>query len=178
MLGFLAHVHRRLKYRWVRNRKLQLVRLCEEGVPLDRTWKLCEQIINGMKLDDLALIPIPMIQLYTVRTPYRSIETYQKTVDYIRHALKEENKLDRGWSSFEMQIVTVGDFLISEQGFYLTSNALPKFLLSVKEVLELIEQADGEELGVTGFNHRALIPFFVRLRDTLLDLYDLQFASK
>lgn len=178
MLSLFSGLHRSLKNRVVKNRKSRLLKLNDQGIPLDRTWKLCEQILNGMNPKDYCLIPVSLLQLHTLRTPYRSIETYQKTVDYIRYTLEEEKKLDRGWTSFEMHVVSAGDFMVGEDGFYLTSNALSKFMVSVKEVIELIEQADGHELGVTGYNHRALIPFFVRLRDTLFDLYDLQFALK
>jgi|SRR6185503_1496236 len=178
MLSLLSGIHRSLKNKLVKDRKTRLMKLMEQGVPLDRMWKLCEQIIEGINPDDYCLIPVSLLQMHTLRTPYRSIETYHKTVNYIRYALREEKKLDRGWSSFEMQIISMGDFMIGEERYYLTSGALPKFLISIKEVIELMAQADGQELGVAGYNNRALIPFFVRLRDTLLDLYDLQLTLK
>lgn len=178
MLAFLSGIRRSFKNRVVKDRKQRLIKLNEQGLPLDRTWKLCGEILDGMNPDDYCFIPVSILQLHTLRTPYRSIETYQKTVDQIRYALREEKKLDRNWSSFEMQVISAGDFMIGEEGFYLTSNALPKFLNSIKEMIELMAQADGQDLGVTGYNHRVLIPFFVRLRDTLFDLYDLQFTFK
>lgn len=176
MLGLVRNVKRRVVQHFRQRRLQQFTKLIDEGVPLDRTWKLCEEILAQMDVRDYQGLPIVLLQRHLVRTPYRSIQTYQKTLDSIKDALKQEQKLDRGWSSFETQTLTVADFMMTEDGYYMTSDALPKFLVTAKELFEFMDQADGEDLGVVGFNNRALIPLFVRLRDTLMDLYDLQFA--
>ena len=176
MLGLVKNVKRRVVQHLRQRRLQQLTKLIDDGVPLDRTWKLCEEILSQMNVKDYERLPIVLLQRHLVRTPYRSIETYQKTLESIKDSLKKEQKLDRGWSSFETQTMTIADFMMTEDDYYLTSDALPKFLLTAKELFEFMNQADGEELGVVGFNNRALIPLFVRLRDTLMDLYDLQFA--
>lgn len=176
MLTLVASVKQRVVQHWRRKRYDQIVKLIEHGVPLERTWKLCEEIATQMNPRDYTGIPISRLQQNLIRTPYRSITTYHNTILYIKEQLKQEHKLDRGWSAFESQTLTVADFMMTEDGYYVSSDALPQFIVSVKEMLDLMSQADGEELGVAGFNNRALIPLFVRLRDTLMDLFDLQFA--
>lgn len=174
MFGFIKkHADRLIR----KHQKQQLTQLVTDGIPLDRTWKLCEEILSKMTIKDYDFVTVHVAQLSLVRTPYRSVDSYLKTIAEITKHLKEESKISRGWSSFETQTVTIADWLMSEDGqFYLPMARVPEFLTKAQELLELMSQADGAELGVVAYNNSALIPFFVRLRDTLIDLYDVQFA--
>jgi hypothetical protein len=176
MIGFVSGVVSRIQRRLKQEHKKRISLVLEQGIPLDRTWKVCEELLLQMDPKKYAAIPVSASQATLVRTPYQSLETYIKTLKSVIFDFKEENKIDRGWSSFETQTLTVSDFLKTEDGYYMTPASLVEFLTEVKELLELISQAEHEELGVTAHNVRVLVPFFVRLRDTLFDLYDLQFA--
>lgn len=153
----------------------RIEQILEEGLPLDRTWKVCEELASVINFSDDELAKIRHSGRY-IRTPWTSIETYLATVIALRDDFRNEVKIDRNWSSFEKHTVTMATFLIAEDDHYIQTSSLNVLLKMVRELLELIAQAEHEELGVTAHNLRALTPFFVRLRDTLLDLYSLQLA--
>lgn len=162
--------------RKIRTERLKRIeKVLEEGLPLDRTWKVCEELAADLHFTEAQLKRI-RYSAHFVRTPWPSIETYLATVIELRDDFRNEVKIDRNWSSFEKHVVTMASFLVAEEGHYLKTDSIEILLRTVRELLELISQAEHEELGLTAFNMRALIPFFVRLRDTLLDLNHIQLA--
>lgn len=177
MKGILTKVKRYFT-RKIRNDRLNRIeKILEEGLPLDRTWKVCEELSMDLHFSAEEMYKIRADQSgFLIRTPWPSIETFLTTVHELRNQFRDEVKIDRNWSSFEKHTIMMASFLVSEDGHYLPVDSINRLLEIVRDLLGLISQAEHEELGVTAFNMRALIPFFVRLRDTLLDLNRLQLA--
>jgi hypothetical protein len=156
--------------------RMQLQELEKQGIPYNRTWKFCEEILSRMRIDDFKLLTPDIAMQHSVLVPFRSLQTYHVVLHQIRLALENEEKLERSWNSFETQTVSVADFMTTEDGFYMTADQMIAFLKTGVTVCELMNQADGEETGVAAYNHRALVHFFVRYKDTLMSLFELQAA--
>ena len=101
MIGFVSGVVNRIQRRLKQEHKKRISLVLEQGVPLDRTWKVCEELLTQMDLKKYASVSVHAAQATLVRTPYQSLETYIKTLKSVIFDFKEENKIDRGWSSFE-----------------------------------------------------------------------------
>ncbi|MDR3392313.1 MAG: hypothetical protein P4L77_11325 [Sulfuriferula sp.] len=169
-------------FKWIRKRRLHAVKrtlthMDESGVPYDRMWKLCEKILDHVKEKDFKHLSPPELQANLVRTPFKSLQTYNEALRGIQVALENEQKIERSWSSFEALSLSLSEFMVTEDGqFYMNRESLVELVRRGRHICQLINQAEDEEVGVMAHNQRVLIHFFVRYKDTLLDLFDLQFA--
>jgi hypothetical protein len=149
----------------------------DRGIPYDRTWRLCEEIANTIDINRIKReYSVEVGTTHRLRTPYPLVEQYRRTVLQVIHHMENEIKLERGWSAFDMVDTTVSDFMCSEERFYLPIEQLCLFVLDVRKLCQLLSQSEYEETGVLAHNQRVLVHFFVRLKETLTDIFDLQAA--
>ncbi len=171
---------RAVRHSWrqmhLRRNRASIQQLLRDELPYDRAWKMCELILSRIDSRALAVYSPAVGMTCTLRTPYQTVETYQKTLDIIRLALTNEDRLEPGWRTFEVSTISVSSFLRTETNFYLPVSKLVDFLNTGRAVCELVSYTENQDVGVNAHNVRILTHFFVRFRDTLVDLYDLQLA--
>lgn len=178
-----------MKFRWldqlkktIRLRRLQVTRkslleMEEREIPYDRTWKMCELILEHIREQNFHLLSAQTQQSAVVRTPFKSLQTYNDALWGIFTALNNEQKIERSWSSFEALSLSLSEFMVTEDSkFYMSRDSLIVLVSRGRSICQLMSQAEGEDTGVMAHNQRVLIHFFVRYKDTLMDLFDLQFA--
>lgn len=173
--NLLGSVRRFVRHRIHKHHKARFIELEKRGIPFDRTWRLCEEIANAIPTQLIEReYTISAGQTQRLRTPYPSIEQYRKSISLIIHHMENERKIERGWSTFDMHDSTVADFLCSENRFYLSIKELSLFVNDVKELCQLMSLSEYDNVGVLAYNQRVLVHFFVHLKKTLSDLFDLQ----
>jgi hypothetical protein len=160
------------RLKWVR----QSITSFEQTVPYERNWKYCELVANNIDLDKIRHYNPSLTSVTIIRSCFKTLDGYQNFMEEIVKSLTYERKIDWGWGTLFNEDISLNGFLRSEDGYYLSPEAIVVFLKNVKTLCELISQFEDQDTGVNAHNVRTLTHFFTNLRVTLLDLFDLQFA--
>lgn len=148
-----------------------------QNIPLSRGWKVCEVLLRKIAREQLFVRIDPHIAATTlIRTPYRTLDEYLKALEVFLFAMKKEEPIPKTWLSYDDRTISFERWMVSSDGFYMSGNDLKKFFNYLDELLEYIDNLEGEDTGTNPYNARLLYQFFARLRDTLTDLHSLQLA--
>lgn len=140
-------------------------------------WRICAMLLSEIKDQSILNVETYRKHAEAIRVPYFTMDAYITELQHIRNLLVAQERIDHNLNTF-VQTVTLSEFMQTADGRYMTFTDMLLLLKFGREICELMEHLSTEDTGIVGWNNRVLIPFFMRFRDTLMDLYELQFTKR
>jgi hypothetical protein len=134
--------------------------------------ELCLELIQGFKeLSDQNYSPLAANGIF-INALVPNIAKFNPLLKQINFAVKQGESLDAMKYNLVLVNMTLDQFFISEDGYYIETSEIYTFVEESQKLCELMEGAESAEFGVQEHNLRILTKTFVSLKSILTGLLE------
>lgn len=166
-------------HRWCLRRNLaKTVAAIEANTNKEPHRVRCMKMLTAIPVDQFALYHSSSGQSLTIEVPDNCLDHYIERINSITKIVEKEKPLPSIDISVEMKTLTVDNFLVSADGYYLDAEkAVARFKAAGLQLCAAMENTDDAEFGIHEHNRRIVSKLFINMRELSRTLIDVSLTN-